>query len=332
MQVQTYAWENALLVRAYEARHLCESQDDALHGQRAIAPDLLARAYAHCEAVTAVHSKSFYLASGFLPVEKRRAVRALYAFCRVTDDMVDSPSAGQAARLDAWRECILSSHPPEDDLVGVAWTHTRCVYGIPMRYVEQLIDGVAQDLVPQRYETFDDLAAYAYGVASTVGLMSMYIIGCSSPEAIRYAIKLGVALQLTNILRDVAEDWRAGRLYLPAEDLARFGVDTEMIAQGYVCAAWRALMRFQIERNRRLYAEAMPGIAYLNADGRFAVSAAAELYQAILGEIERRQYDVFAGRASVSTWGKVARLPGIWWRSRQQGLGAVRLSQAQSCG
>lgn len=312
MQLQTHAWENALLVRAYEARHAAEQT----HRPTTVAPDVLARAYAHCETVTSIHSKSFHMASSLLPDEKRRAVRALYAFCRVTDDMVDSEAPGRAARLAAWREHILAPHPPADDLVALAWTDTRCRYNIPLRYAEQLIDGVAQDLEPHTYETFEELAAYAYGVASTVGLMSMHIIGYSSSEAIRYAIKLGVALQLTNILRDVAEDWQVGRLYLPAEDLARFGVDADAIAAGHNTAAWQALMRFQIERNRRLYAEAMPGIGYLHADGRFAIAAAAELYQAILTEIERRQYNVFAGRAAVSTWGKVQRLPGIWWRSR----------------
>lgn len=319
MQLQTHTWENALLVRAYEARHATEQE----HRPTDVAPDVLEQAYAHCDAVTSIHSKSFYMASSLLPEAKRQAVRALYAFCRITDDMVDSPMSGRAKRLATWREHVLTAHPPEDDLVALAWTDTRCRHNIPMRYVEQLIDGVAQDLKPRRYETFDDLAAYAYGVASTVGLMSMHIVGYSSSEAIRYAIKLGVALQLTNILRDVAEDWQVGRLYLPAEDLDRFGVDEDAIADGQNSPAWRALMRFQIERNRRLYAEAMPGITYLHHDGRFAIAAAAELYQAILNEIERCEYDVFAGRAAVSKWGKLRRLPGIWWRSQRPQLPAA---------
>ena len=190
-------------------------------------------------------------------------------------------------------------------------------FDIPLRYAEQLIDGVAQDLIPPSYETFADLAAYSYGVASTVGLMSMHIIGYASHDAIPCTIKLGVALQVTNILRDVGDDLRNGRVYLPREDLAEFGIDREELAQGLVSDRWRAFMRFQIERNRRLYREAMPGIAYLNRDGRFAIGAAAELYEGILSEIEASDYNVFSHRAAVSAVGKLRRLPGIWWRVRK---------------
>jgi phytoene synthase len=160
------------------------------------------------------------------------------------------------------------------------------------------------------------LAEYCYGVASTVGLMTMHIIGFSGPEAIPYAVKLGVALQLTNMLRDVDEDWRAGRLYLPQEELAAFNLIEEDIATGNVDDRWREFMRFQIERNRSLYSEALPGIAMLDPDGRFAISASAELYRAILDDIELHDWDVFQRRSYVGTWGKLRRLPGIWWRSK----------------
>jgi phytoene synthase len=121
---------------------------------------------------------------------------------------------------------------------------------------------------------------------------------------------------MTNILRDVKEDWRNGRVYLPQQEMAEFGVDEETIATGAVTPAWRAFMRFQIERNRRLYAESLPGIAKLEANGRFAIAAAARLYEAILRDIEAHDYDVFSRRASVSKLGKVRRLPGIWWQAR----------------
>jgi phytoene synthase len=153
-------------------------------------------------------------------------------------------------------------------------------------------------------------------VASTVGLMGMHIIGFSSMEAIPYAIKLGVALQMTNVLRDVGEDWRAGRVYLPSNELAEFGLAEADLAAGKVDERWRALMRFQIARNRRLYAEAWPGIALLDRDGRSAVAAAGEFYRAILADIEAHDYDVFSRRAHVSGWGKLRRLPSIWWRNR----------------
>lgn len=315
MQLQTHAWEHALLSLAHEARHT-----DVPVRELKVDPQTLARAYEYCESVIAVHSRSFHLASSLLPREKRRAARALYAFCRTTDDIVDRGDGNEQERLAAWRRRILLTNPPVDDLVALAWTDTRLRYAVPVRYAEQLIDGVAKDLEKVRYQTFDELAAYCYRVASTVGLMSMHIIGYAGQHAVPYAIKLGVALQITNILRDVAEDWRADRLYLPQADLASFDLSEDDIARGAergeVTPRWREFMRYQIDRNRRLYAEAMPGIALLDRDGRFAIAAAAELYCGILTDIEAHDYDVFSRRASLSKWAKLRRLPAIWWHSR----------------
>lgn len=324
MQLQTQTWEHTLLSMAYEARGAYE-----VPRQLHVDPKALAHAYQHCESMTAIHSRSFHLASALLPAHKRRAVRALYAFCRVTDDIVDRGTmAGDGAesgvydvrsRLEVWRHQVLQANPPEDNPVVLAWGDTRLRYGVPSRYIEQLIDGVARDLEPVRYQTFEELTSYCYGVASTVGLMSMHIIGFAGPQAIPYAIKLGVALQVTNILRDVAEDWRSGRLYLPQDDLARFGLSEADIAQGVssgeVTEPWRAFMRYQIARNRQLYHEALPGIRDLDANGRFAIQAAAELYRAILRDIELHDYNVFSRRARIGAWGKLRRLPGIWLRS-----------------
>jgi phytoene synthase len=229
-------------------------------------------------------------------------------------------TANRQEQLSVWRQSALSHQPPETNLVAVAWAHTRLRYNVPLRYAEQLIDGVARDLVQTRYETFADLAAYCYGVASTVGLMSMHIVGFAGPEAIPYAIKLGVALQITNILRDVAEDWRVGRVYMSQADLAHFGLSEADIAEGVesgvVHEPWRKFMRDQIERNRCLYKEALPAISMLNRDGRFAIATAAELYKAILTDIEAHDYNVFTRRAYVGAIGKLRRLPMIWWRSR----------------
>lgn len=314
MQLQ-HTWERTLLDLAYEA----------LHGEHTSTPasfdrTLLESAYGHCESVTAVNSRSFFLASRLLTPEKRRAARALYAFCRVSDDIVDRGQVDPQEQLAAWRRLATSAHPPAEDLVAIAWADARLRHAVPMRYAEQLIDGVARDFEQTRYETFDGLAAYCYGVASTVGLMSMHIIGFKGPEAIPYAIKLGVALQVTNILRDVGEDWRAGRVYLPQEELAHFGLDEEDLRRGVVTDQWRAFMRFQIERNRRLYDEAMPGISLLNRDGRFAIAAAADLYRGILDEIERNGYDNFSRRAVVPAGRKLRMLPRIWWRSQRARL------------
>jgi phytoene synthase len=215
-----------------------------------------------------------------------------------------------------WRLRTSLDHPPDDDLVAVAWADTRARYQIPRRYTQQLLDGVARDLRQRRYQTFEELASYAYGVASTVGLMSMHIVGFSGSEAIPYAVKLGVALQLTNILRDVAEDWGRGRLYLPQEELAAFGLGEADLTAGRVDGRWRRFMRFQLERNRRLYQEAWPGINVLDGDGRLAIAAAAAIYRAILDDIEAHDYDIFRRRARVSSWGKLRLIPGLWWRTR----------------
>jgi 15-cis-phytoene synthase len=309
------AWERPLVSMAYEAWHPAVPRTPVPVSDSVA----LQRAYAYCESLIAEHGRTFYLASSLLPADKRRAIRALYAFCRVTDDIVDRPERNAEEALAAWRREVISARPPRDDLVGTAWADTRLRYRIPHRYAEQLIEGVARDLRRQRYATFDELAAYSYGVASTVGLMSMHIIGMTRgghEEAIPYVVKLGVALQITNILRDVGEDWRAGRVYLPGEELAAFGLTDADLAAGRVDDRWRTFMRFQVERNRKLYEEAWPGIAFFNRDGRFAVAAACQLYSAILGDIEAHDYDVFNRRAHVSTWGKLGRLPGIWRRNR----------------
>jgi len=307
------SWEHILLPLAYEAE------------QQPLAPsilpvndrDLLNRAYAYCDSITATNSRTFYMATSLLPAAKRRAMRALYAYCRMSDDMVDCWPGDAEERLTAWRHSALTSEPTSDDLVPIAWNDTRFRYRIPQRYAEQLIDGVGRDLCQKRYSTFEDVVRYAYGVASTVGLMSMHIIGFTGEQAIPYAIKLGIALQLTNILRDIGEDWSNGRLYLPMDEMAAFGLSEADLDKGEVHDRWRVFLRFQIERNHRLYTEANPGIALLHKDGRFAVTAASDLYCAILGDIKAHDYDVFHRRANVSAWGKVRRLPGIWWRARE---------------
>jgi phytoene synthase len=307
----TLPWEQRLFCLAHEPL-----QHSDPHASVQVDRGTLSEAYAYCTALTQEHSKTFYLASGLLPECKRQSVRALYAFCRVTDDLVDHAEGDPMPGLEGWRKRALAAQPPANDPVALAWADTRARFRIPPLYAHQLIDGVARDVQVKRYRTFDELAEYAYGVASTVGLMSMYIVGFRGPEAIPYAVKLGVALQLTNILRDVQEDWENGRLYLPLEELAAFGLSEADAAAGQVTDRWRSFLRFQIERNRRLYAEAMPGIALLHPDGRFSIAAAAELYRAILEDIEAHDGDVFSRRAHVGRWDKLRRLPGIWWRAK----------------
>jgi len=310
MTLQSAPWERRLLDWAYQGLRDPVEQECPV-----IEATTLARAYDACDAITREHSRTFYLASGLLPLAKRRAARALYAFCRISDDLVDRGEGDGTAALKAWRRQVSGKAPPGDNLVVLAWCDTQVRYGIPSLYAEQLLDGVQQDLTQQRYATFDELSAYCYGVASTVGLMAMHIIGFSGPEAVPYAVRLGVALQLTNILRDVGEDWQAGRLYLPQQELADFGLTEDDIAAGCVNERWQRFMRCQIERVRRLYSESLHGVCLLHWDGRFAIQAAAELYEAILEDIEAHAMDVFHRRAHIRAWGKLRRLPGIWYRA-----------------
>ena len=340
--LQAKHWENHLLDLAHAAL-------DSETGARAHASDAetLASAYQSCEGITRLNSRTFYLAAGLLPEPKRRATHALYAFCRISDDLVDRPrSTDPAADLETWRQQVIfgaASTPPDSNRsataglsapagvtapegsreVSQAWADALRAFQIPLGYVNQLIDGLGLDLQHTRYETFAELARYCYGAACTVGLMSMHITGYSGREAVPYAIRLGVALQLTNILRDVGEDWRAGRLYLPLEELRAFGLSEEDVEAGRVDNRWRAFMRFQIARARRLYQEALPGVALLHRDGRFAIAAAGELYRGILDQIEANDYNVFTRRAALGAAGKLRRLPGIWLRARmaKRGLG-----------
>ncbi len=311
MTLQSAPWESRLLDWAYQGLREPVRQECPI-----IEETVLTWAYAACDAITREHSRTFYLASGLLPSAKRRAARALYAFCRISDDLVDRGEGDGTAALEAWRRQVNGQAPPGDHLVVLAWCDTQVQYEIPSLYAEQLLDGVQQDLTRQRYATFEDLSAYCYGVASTVGLMAMHIIGFAGPQAVPYAVRLGVALQLTNILRDVGEDWRAGRLYLPQQELADFDLTEADVAAGRVDERWQRFMRFQIERVRRLYAESLHGVCLLHRNGRFAIQAAAELYEGILEDIEAHAMDVFHRRAYIGAWGKLRRLPGIWQRSQ----------------
>ncbi|MGE5378954.1 MAG: phytoene/squalene synthase family protein [Bacteroidota bacterium] len=308
MQVQAN-WENQLLDLAGQIPHPHTRPFFSYWAGDAS----LQKAYKQAEKITSEHSKSFYFASSLLPEEKRSAVRALYAFCRTVDDIVDEASTPEAgSRLDYWRNMVETASFADHDLVAAAWADTLTRYHIPRHYARQLIDGVGRDMVQSRYQTFDELATYCYGVASTVGLMSMHIVGYRSNKAVPYAIKLGVALQMTNILRDVGEDYRNGRLYLPREELTFYGIQESDIAAGRVTDTWRQFMKFQIDRTRQLYAESWAGVKMLEREGQLAIGAASVFYQGILEEIEKHDYDVFTRRASLSALSKVSRIPSLW--------------------
>ncbi len=285
-------------------------------------------AYRYCAGITRQFSKSFYFSTAFLPPPTRRAIRAFYAFCRLTDDLVDAPGrttgrvSGRASAQDIaeWRHQSRLPARAQRHPVLYAWADTRDRFQIPQQHVEELIDGCAMDLTIDRYETFEDLRLYCYRVASTVGLISMHIIGLqddhakSAENARTAAIELGVALQLTNILRDVGEDLALGRIYLPQEDLRRFGYTEADLRSAVIDDRFKALMRFEIDRANSLYEANLHGIAHLRPEGRLAVGAALLLYRAILTRIVDNHFDVFHKRASLSMIEKVAMMPSIYRR------------------
>lgn len=273
-------------------------------------------AYSITEDVIREYSRSFSLATGFLPKKERRAIRALYGFCRATDNLVDDPQSIQLTDLATWRAHVYNPPLDREHAVLVAWKDVRERYNVPTRYGDELIEGCEMDLIRSRYETFEQLERYCYCVASTVGLMSMRIFGTATgvdyADAEPYAIKLGIALQLTNILRDVGEDAQRGRIYIPREDMDRFHVSENNILTGCLDDNMRALLRFEIERAHRLYEEAWPGIRFLARKARFSVAVACDVYRGILGKINQNGYNVFTRRAYLTNGEKLRRLPRIW--------------------
>ncbi|PKO13993.1 MAG: squalene synthase [Chloroflexi bacterium HGW-Chloroflexi-10] len=263
-------------------------------------------------------SKTFYFATHFLPKKERQAVRALYAFCRTSDDMVDKEGAS-LAELEAWRLAVRRPASEQRDPVLYCWSKIREDYKIDPQYERELIEGVGADIQFHEFQTWEDLERYCYLVASTVGLLSTPIIGLapgvSFEKAKPYAIKLGIALQLTNILRDVGEDARNGRVYIPVQDLRMFGLSVQDILNQVYDERTIALMKFEIRRAREIYLDALPGIAMLSRTARPAVGVAAMLYRAILDEIEAIRYQTHIQRAYVSGRKKLAYLPGFLWHT-----------------
>ncbi|HSA54217.1 MAG TPA: phytoene/squalene synthase family protein [Gemmatimonadaceae bacterium] len=291
----------------------------------AISQDTSSHDAAYCAAVVTRHARTFALASALLPSEKRRGAFAVYAFCRRADDLVDAADpedpTSSGERLRAYRESVTSAlgnaatsgaalfpgSPPSPDPVlrELAWAVRR--FDIPTAALEELLDGVARDLVPTTYATWDALTSYAEGVASSVGEMCAAVFGVPRREhartrAIGHARTLGVAMQLTNILRDVGEDARRGRCYLPEEDLAGFGFTVVDVLERRLhprWPQWRALMRFEIARARALYQAALPGIDLLHPDAQRCVLACASGYAGILSALERLDFDCLSRRAVV---------------------------------
>lgn len=291
------------------------------------------KAYEYCESVTKFHAKSFYFAAKFLPKDKRKAVFPIYAFCRHVDDEIDEIEAGNEAKaiaaVERWRRNLEGIYRGEvrgwnDEneaenlqMVFAAWRDLLAKYEISQDLPLDLIKGVLSDTHTNRYENFGDLYVYCYRVASTVGLMSSEILGYSDKIALEYAEAMGIAMQLTNILRDVKEDAAMNRIYLPQEDLRSFDVSEDQIFRGEMNDNFVELMKFQIERAREYYRKGERGIALLEKDSRFTVLLAARIYSKILDEIEKRNYNVFNSRAHTTKTQKLISIPKIWLAARK---------------
>jgi phytoene synthase len=256
----------------------------------------LAASYAHCRTVTRRAGSSFYYPLWLLPREKRRAMYALYAFCRIADDIGDGPGSSEErrARLDAYRESLQRGTPATPELPALL--NTLDSYSIPRSRLEEILDGVAMDLTPKRYQSWPELQQYCYLVAGAVGLACLAIWGGDRPEAQSAAIRCGEAFQLTNILRDLRDDAQQRRVYLPQNDLAAASCTEEDLLAGVPSDRMLRLVQSQAARARGAFADSAALLRWLPDDSRAVFSAMWRTYRELLHEIERRQGDVFSQR------------------------------------
>lgn len=264
------------------------------------------------ESVTKKFGTSYYFATRFLPSDLRNATYALYSFFRVPDEIVDNSVSKNndqiLAELEewehAWTQAYAGTNSEYPILNLTAEVFKR--YNIPYQYSLDFLKAMKQDVSVKRYKTYDDLRGYMYGSAEVVGLIMSYVIGYNNQKALQYAKYLGEAMQLTNFIRDVGEDYvQRGRIYLPQEDLDVYNVDESLIAQNKLDQKFIDLIKFEVKRARDLYRQADDGIKYLNKRGRFAVIMASRMYEAILDKIEQNQYDVLNKRARTSKREKI---------------------------
>ncbi|MCX6608241.1 MAG: phytoene/squalene synthase family protein [Acidobacteria bacterium] len=262
------------------------------------------QSYAYCRQVARSRAKNFYYSFVLLRKEQRDAMCAVYAFMRYCDDLSDDLEGTTADTMGQWRADLERALRGEygEHAVWPAFHDTVQRFKIPHQYFFDMITGVSSDLSPKPVETFADLYQYCYRVASVVGLTIIHIFGFEDPKALELAEKCGIAFQLTNILRDVREDAELGRMYVPAEDLRRFGVKAQGIAYtpGFV-----ELMKFEAGRARGYYNEAMPLIGMVERGSRASLWALIEIYSRLLQRIEEKQYRVLDGRIRLSTLEKV---------------------------
>jgi phytoene synthase len=281
----------------------------------------LEQSYATCVEIAKTQARNFYYSFTVLPKEKRQAMCAIYAFMRHSDDLSDDgvTDEAKAAALKSWRGALDRALAGDygDSPVLPAFHDTVKRYNIPPKLFHELIDGTEMDLVKTRYETFDEVYQYCYRVASVVGMVCIHVWGFDGGEtAYVPAEACGIAFQMTNILRDVKEDAERGRIYLPLEDLRRFGYSEEDLLGGVVDDRFNRLMQFQCARAQEYYDKALPLIPLLHADGRPTFIIMYRIYRGLLGKIEKQGYDVFAQRARLSGAKKVGIVMKTWLGSR----------------
>ncbi|XP_015696684.2 phytoene synthase 3, chloroplastic-like [Oryza brachyantha] len=284
----------------------------------------LKAAFDRCGEVCKEYAKTFYLATQLMTPERRRAIWAIYVWCRRTDELVDGPNASHmsALALDRWESRLEDAFAGRPyDMLDAALAHTVAAFPVDIQPFRDMIQGMRLDLTKPRYGTFDELYLYCYYVAGTVGLMTVPVMGISpdstaaTETVYRGALALGLANQLTNILRDVGEDARRGRIYLPLDELEMAGLSEDDIFSGRVTDRWRGFMRGQITRARAFFRQAEEGAAELNQESRWPVWASLLLYRQILDEIEANDYNNFTKRAYVPKAKKIVALPKAYYRS-----------------
>ena len=269
--------------------------------------------YAICRRLNARHGRTYYLATLLLPPAKRPFVHALYGLARHADDIVDEldpqlPSEARVARFTRWSNAFLADleRGRSSDAVAAAVVDTARRWRLPAGYFVSFLDSMRADLTVTEYRTFEDLRRYMWGSAAVIGLQMLPILGRGDPstpwEVLEpYATDLGFAFQLTNFIRDVGEDLRRGRIYLPQQSLRAFGVDRERLERRRVDEPIRRLLAHEIARARTYYRRAAPGVELVHPTSRDCLHTAATLYGGILDAVEQRQYDVFGSRISVTT-------------------------------
>jgi len=259
------------------------------------------QSYRYCVRVARSRAKNFYYSFVLLSAQQRKAMCAIYAFMRYCDDLSDEPGATREL-LDRWRTALDRALAGRYDGHSTlpAFHDTVRRYSIPHQYFHEMIDGVSSDLQPRCMQTFDQLYRYCYQVASVVGLTTIHIFGFDSAQALPLAEKCGVAFQLTNILRDVREDVERGRIYLPQEDLTRFGVAVDDLKRGKPASQFIELMRFEAARAREYYQESQPLLGMVHARSRASLWALIEIYSRLLAKIEASDYDVLSRRIALS--------------------------------